>query len=620
MSNANPSNDDDSPDSSSREESPTGYESPPASTASSGSEQAALRWWPAAVLLGLMAAAKLIPMLFESPPLPVMMVGFMGPAAIGSLLVAWWLMASRASIPEKAAGLVGILAIGFVTVMLLHPSMKGMGVAIHQVPTGMVAFALPLIALARKPSVRLAAALVLAALGFGFWDAVQMHGVTGKFAAEFDWRWAPTAEDEYLASLAEEASSEEPVVESPTDRDADMGSDSMLVSRQTADWSDFRGPNRDNQVPGIVLATDWSEQPPEQIWKRLIGPGWSSFTVAAGRLYTQEQRGEEEAIVCLDANSGANLWTHTYPGRFWEAIAGAGPRATPTIGEGIVIALGADGQLTALDAIDGSVRWQRSLREDARREPPTWGWSSSPLIVGKTVLVHAGGEDGLGVIAYQIADGEIAWSRASGNHTYSSPQAATFSGTTGVLMMTNDGVQFLDSKDGTELWLHESPADNYRSIQPLVLADGVLMATPLGGGTVRVDVNLADGTWSTEERWMSRSIKPDFNDYVVYENNLYGFDGNIFASIDLETGDRNWKRGRYGNGQVLMLPEAGQLLVLSEQGELMVLDATPEGLEELARFEALDGKTWNHPVLIGNRVYVRNPKEAACYELPVTSD
>jgi hypothetical protein len=113
-------------------------------------------------------------------------------------------------------------------------------------------------------------------------------------------------------------------------------------------------------------------------------------------------------------------------------------------------------------------------------------------------------------------------------------------------------------------------------------------------------------------------MKPDYNDYVEYGGSVYGFDGSIFACIDLATGKRQWKRGRYGNGQVLLLADSGQLLITSEKGEMVLVQASPEKLDQRAKFEAIKGKTWNHSVLVDDRLYVRNAEEAACYQMPVT--
>jgi outer membrane protein assembly factor BamB len=178
---------------------------------------------------------------------------------------------------------------------------------------------------------------------------------------------------------------------------------------------------------------------------------------------------------------------------------------------------------------------------------------------------------------------------------------------------------FIEPSDGSVLGEHEWLFPDYRVVQPLVVdAASVLIGTPMGTGTQRVDVRWDGEGFETEERWNTIGMSPYFNDYVVHDGFLYGIDKNIFACVDLRDGERKWKRGRYGNGQVLLLPSGGQLLVTTEKGELVLLRATPDEHVELARHRVFDGRTWNHPVLIGNRLYVRNGEEAVCLEMPVT--
>ncbi len=183
-------------------------------------------------------------------------------------------------------------------------------------------------------------------------------------------------------------------------------------------------------------------------------------------------------------------------------------------------------------------------------------------------------------------------------------------------METNAGLQFISAKDGSKIWQYDSPVQNYRALQPLVLGNSILLANSLGEGTKKLSVSRDGDQWSIKEEWASRDMKPDFNDFVEYQGSLYGFDGNIFASIDLATGKRQWKKGRYGNGQVLLLCDAGQMLLTSEAGELVLLRADSKSMVELAKFPAIEGKTWNHSVVVGNHVFIRNAEEAACYELP----
>ena len=333
-------------------------------------------------------------------------------------------------------------------------------------------------------------------------------------------------------------------------------------------------------------------------------------------MFTQEQRGENEAVVCLDANTGKTIWDYEYESRFWESVAGAGPRATPSIADEGLFSLGANGILTCLNASTGAKIWERDIQVDADRKPPMWGFASSPLVTEGVVIVHAGGAKGKGILAYEATTGKLKWTIASGDHSYSSAQSANLMGVPGVLMETNAGLQFINAKDGAVIWNFDSPILNYRSLQPLVFGNSILLASNSGEGTVRLSVTRDGESWAIKQDWASRDMKSDFNDFVEHQGSLYGFDGNIFACIDLETGKRRWKKGRYGNGQVLMLCDAGQMIVTSEAGELVLLKADPSKMVEIAKIQAIEGKTWNHSVVVGNRVFVRNAEEAACYQLP----
>ena len=349
--------------------------------------------------------------------------------------------------------------------------------------------------------------------------------------------------------------------------------------------------------------------------------GLVEFSVAGHSIFTQEQRGDAEAIVCYDADTGNERWSHTSPARFWESVAGAGPRATPTLKDGKLFAVGATGLVHCLNPANGTPIWERDLTKDAARAPLTWGFSSSPLVLGDVVIVYAGGADEKGVFAYDINSGEPRWSVPAGDHSYSSPQLANVAGRDVVLMLTNTGLTAIDPLDGKEAWNYEWKYEGYRTLQPLVVdGSGILLGTGMGTGTRRVDVTLASsGSPEINDRWTSLEMKPDFNDYVAHNGFLYGFDHNFFTCVDLETGKRTWKKRGYGNGQVLLLPDADQLLVLTENGDVVVLRTDSKNSEELARTKVLDNKTWNHPVLVGDRLYVRNGEEAVCLQLPLVA-
>ncbi len=595
-------------------ESPSDGQSAPAASegnAATKKELKPLRIWPAVILLVSLLALWTVPSFFEEVSFPLMMSRFMGPAACALLILLWWGLFSRASMWERVEGFVGVLAILFLTNMVADKTIKNFGILMFAVPWGFTAFTLVLIVTGRMQSrLRTRLALLAALVGIGVWGTLRNDAIRGDFRSSFSFRWQPTAEDRFLATLA---------VRSTEPRDADSAlAERALEPLAEPEWSEFRGPNRDGVLTGVILHEDWQTQAPQEVWRIQVGPGWSSFSVAGNRLFTQEQRGDNEVVVCYDAQTGSEVWTYETESRFWEAVGGAGPRATPTLADGKMFTMGAEGWLHRLDPLTGEKLWERDLRADADRKPPTWGFSSSPLVLNDVVIVHAGGSDDKGVFAYDLETGDIRWSVPSGDHSYSSPQIADIDGKTYVLMLTNAGLGFIDPESGTLAGDHTWPFNGYRVVQPTRVGPAsFLLGTTMGVGTQRVDVSFEGDQFVAEERWISLAMKPYYNDYVAHKGYLYGFDSNIFACIDLETGDRQWKKGRYGNGQVLLLPDGDQLLVISEDGDLVLLRATPEKLDELTRLKVLEGRTWNHPVLIGDRLYVRNGEEAACYVMPV---
>ena len=368
---------------------------------------------------------------------------------------------------------------------------------------------------------------------------------------------------------------------------------------------------------GVIFPTDWKASPPRELWRREVGPGWGSFTVVGDTLFTQEQRGEQEVVTAYHAKTGDLVWMNEVDSRFDEAVGGPGPRATPTYHEGKLYVQGAGGKIQSIDASTGSSIWVRDLTVDTPAKAPVWGFSASPLVVGDLVITYAGAGDGKSVVAYRREDGEIAWMAGNGTHSYSSPQLSTFDGVPQILMLSNFGLLALSPEDGNQLWQHEWDLgeEANRVLQPLVLDNDVLIGTFLGMGTRRITVTHESDVWDTTEQWTSRHMKPYFNDFVEHDGYLYGFDNEIFACINLKDGKKEWKRGRYGHGQVLLVKDMNALLILGEQGELVLLGANPEKHTTLGSIQALDGKTWNHPVIAGNLLFVRNGAEAACYEL-----
>ena len=245
--------------------------------------------------------------------------------------------------------------------------------------------------------------------------------------------------------------------------------------------------------------------------------------------------------------------------------------------------------------------------------------SASPLVTNGLVIVYAGGTGGKSLLAYHADDGRPAWTAAAGTLSYASPQPATLGGTGQVVMLSERGVTAVDPATGTVLWEHLAVWPNApRSVQPVVTGPSqLLFASEADVGLALLDVTRGDGgAWAAAPRWASKALKSSFNHVVAHRGHAYGFDGSIFCCVDLATGARKWKGGRYGRGQVVLVEDSAHLLVLAEDGRVVLLRATPDGHDELGEFQAIEGKTWNHPVLARNRLYVRNAEEMACYELP----
>jgi outer membrane protein assembly factor BamB len=589
---------------------------PPATSAGTAPAVPALeatrpRLWPGGVILALTWGVIVIPSYVpgvQGTPLQAM-AGYFG-GMIGALCFAlWWLLLSRVHWTDRLLVFLFFVLSGLATAAVCDRTFiaMGFGPAIRGIPlaaTAMVAWLL----LSRGlgwPARRLGA-LVGIALGWGYCDFIRIDGVWGDFQAQIDWRWNPTPEDVYLAELKRGEDANRPAA-----------ADDKPVELRPGDWPAFRGPGRDGKLTGLKVATDWKQSPPKELWRHRIGPGWSSFAVVGDRIYTQEQRGDNEAVVCYDAASGRERWVHSDATRFEETAAGPGPRSTPAFAGGWLYALGAKGILNCLDPATGKVRWSRDIQADSGAKVPIWGFSASPLVAQGIVTVFAGGPNGKGVLGYHASSGELAWSAGNGTDGYSSTQLASVGGVEQVLIVANDGMTALEPAGGKVLWNVKWDTDRPPRVAQPALVDGsdLLLATPMKS-LRRLHVTHAGDSWGEEQVWESKDIKPYYNDLVIYKDHLYGFDGTFFTCVSLEDGKGKWRARGYGTGQVILLADQGLLLISTEKGEVALVEATPERHKELAKIKAIEGKTWNHPAVAHGKLFIRNGEEVACFQLP----
>ena len=486
--------------------------------------------------------------------------------------------------------------------------------------------------------------------------SLEMKGLTGDVVPILGWRWSGNIREAEFA------------VVKPFAEGGALG-----ATRSEHDYPQFLGPRRDGSVTEVRLSRNWPESF-TPLWRQPVGAGWSGFAVAGAYAVTQEQRGDEEAVTCYDLRSGALRWAHTDEVRWEDPLGGPGPRATPTIVDSRVYSLGGTGVLNVLDLLSGELVWSRNVVEENGARAPTYGVSSSPLIVGQAVVVSAGGPDGKSLVAYHRETGEELWSggddraaysspvlaRLAGRSTilllgdenvvvsaggpdgkslvayhretgeelwsggddraaYSSPVLARLAGRSTILLLGDENVVGHDAADGSVLLSYPWPSTEKVSQVLLLPGERLFLSSGYGVGAKLLGLRARDSKGlEVELVWESRAMKAKFTNVVHRNGYLYGLDDGILACVDAANGERMWKGGRYGHGQVILVHDL--LLVLAEDGRAVLVEASPGAHRELGSFAALEGKTWNHPALAGGLLVVRNDREAACYELPLAPD
>lgn len=453
---------------------------------------------------------------------------------------------------------------------------------------------------------------------FGLFFALfRVESFEGDMVPRFRFRFLPTSEqraEQYFEQIENSAPA----------ANVELTEQTLEVSPD--DWPAFRGAERDGVVRDQTIRTDWKQNPPELLWKHPVGAGWGSFCVIGDRAFTQEQRGEQETVVCYDVLSGEQIWTHADPVRFSETLGGVGPRATPTFQDGLLFTMGGTGILNCLNAGTGERVWSHDLLKEGGLKNLEWGMAGSPLIWEDLVIVNQGIQkseskaENQSLIAFDRLSGEKVWSGGTRKSSYSSPQFVVLNETSQVLVFHSKGLESFAPQDGTSLWFF--PWTNQAGInaaQAIVVDDrSLFLGTGYGKGSTRLRINPSENSDAkVTQDWKSQSMKLKFNSAVQRDGFVFGLDEGVLTCLNLETGKRNWKRGRYGYGQILLV--GSHLLILAEDGHIELVKADPEQYEQVAEFQAIEGQTWNHPALVRGKLFVRNSEEAACYELKPVS-
>lgn len=501
---------------------------------------------------------------------------------------------------------------------------------------GFFAFFIPLMWITFRSSwptgIRLLPLAVVVLMVGGFFAVFEIKAVSGYTVPRFGYRWGkePDQRLEDIAGTAPEAVAEQ-------DAQTELSPDPNA-------WPQFLGPERNNRLSGPKLATDWGAKPPQELWRMPIGAGWSGFAVQHGRIYTMEQRGENELVTCYDieklddAGKPTLIWATGIEARHYTVMGYAGPRCTPLLFDGRVYASGATGVLRCLDQASGKVVWQHDLKEmygvtpDVETANIAWGRANSPLAYElddrKIVIIPAGGPDSkkeeemVSLVAFDAATGETVWEGGHQQISYASPCIIQVDGADQICSINEATITGHDPATGKELWSMEWPGSSHANAtcsQVHSLGNNQFFVSKgygQGARTFEVKPSGEDG-FTVEALWdNSRVLNTKFTNVSILKDDIFGIDDGILEKVTIGEKRPEWRERGFGHGQVLLVGDV--LLVMGEEGNLAAVDTSSDKYHEYGRLRALSSEvaaTWNPLCLYGDLLLVRNAEEAACYQL-----
>ena len=391
-----------------------------------------------------------------------------------------------------------------------------------------------------------------------------------------------------------------------------LGLASQAMAQTAALWPQWRGPNRDGISKETGLLKEWPADGPSLVWKATgAGRGYSSFSIAGGKMYTMGLRGDREFVVAFDVATGKEAWA-TPHGSAFRNDRGDGPRGTPTVDGDRVYALGGSGDLSALDARTGKIIWSKNVLKEFGGSNITWGISESPLVLGNKVLVNPGGPDA-SIVALNKANGSVIWKSQSDRAGYSSAIPVEINGGTQVVFFTAARAVGLDLKDGRLLWEYARPSNRTANVAtPIVRANRVFISSDYGTGGGVVEIKPDN---KAEEIWFTKDMRNHHSSSVLIGDYLFGFSGSILTAMKFDTGEIAWRDRSVGKGSLVYAD--GHLYCFSENGVMGLVEATPAGYKEKGRFRITQESlpTWTHPVVAGGRLYLRDQDTIYAYDV-----
>lgn len=393
------------------------------------------------------------------------------------------------------------------------------------------------------------------------------------------------------------------------------------ASAQTSDWPQWGGPDR-NFVSGAKgLAAAWPEGGPRKVWARELGEGYSAVAAEGGRLFTMLRRGEREVVVALDAATGKTVWEFAYDAPFaaeYSMENGPGPHATPLIANGRVFAAGATGKLHALDRQTGKLLWAHDLMNEYKGTIRVNGYACSPVAYGENVIMLVGGA-GNAVMAFRQKDGAVAWKRHDFKNSPASPLVIKVDGQDQLVAFMYDDVVGLDPRGGDLLWSHPHKTDFGLNVSTPVWGEGNLLfvSSAYGGGSRALKLTRAGAKTTVEEVWAHKLMRIHYGNVVRLGDYVYGSSGDFgtapFTAVNVKTGKVIWRERSIARSS--FVAAEGRFIILDEDGNLTLATPTPEGLRIHSKVGVLTSNAWTAPTLAGTRLYVRDRKTIAAFDL-----
>ena len=401
----------------------------------------------------------------------------------------------------------------------------------------------------------------------------------------------------------------------------------LLLSGSAAageDWPQWRGPNRDGVSLETGLRQAWPDGGPPLIFRADgLGAGYSTVAVADGRIHTQGMSSGREWVIALNAETGAQLWSTPHADAYRDGR-GDGPRGVPTVVDGKVYALGARGQLTALDAASGQVLWTTNLLQQFGGRNISWGISESPLVIGDRVLVSPGSRR-VGFAALDRENGELLWGTEGDEAGYSSPLPVDLAGAPHIVYFSGERAAGVRADDGALLWSYRRASNRTANIATPVLVsnrDGVaeiFLSSDYGTGGALLELR-SDGAGgvTASEKYFTRNMRAHHATPVLHEGVLYGFSGSIFSALDIETGALFWRDRSIRKGSLTFADN--RLYVFSERGDVALVEPSRAGYRQRGRFELRQRdrsgeNTWSHPVVANGLLYLRDQDVLVAYDV-----